>query len=125
MAYFAACNSGDPDAVAVHFTNDAVIYDTNVRPARGRDEIAAMWAAVSVRWGGAHWSVDSVVATTDGTSAAIEWSMRGRDPRSGRQFVFRGSEHYRFADTLIDEIRQYWTFDRDRLDTALVDFPYE
>jgi ketosteroid isomerase-like protein len=124
-AYFAACNGGDPDAVAAHFTPDAVIYDTNVRPARGRSEIGAMWAAVSRRWGGARWSVDSVVESADGSSAAIEWSMAGTDPSTGDPFVFRGSEHYRFVGTSIDEIRQYWTFDRDRLQTGLVDYPYE
>ena len=50
--------------------------------------------------------------------------MVGTDRRTGRSFVFRGSEHYRLVDGLIDEIRQYWTFDRDRLDTGLVDYPY-
>ena len=78
------------------------------------------------RAGGAarEWSVDSVVEAADGSSAAIEWSMVGTDPRTGRSFVFRGSEHYRLVDGLIDEIRQYWTFDRDRLDTGLIDYPY-
>ena len=112
VAYFESCNGGDPAEVAAHFTAEAVIYDTNVRPARGREQIGAMWATVSRRWGGARWSVDSVVESADGSAAAIEWSMRGTDPESGRTFVFRGSEHYRFVDTLIDEIRQYWTFDR-------------
>lgn len=124
-AYFEACNGGDPAAVAVHFTEDAVIYDTNIGPMRGRAAIATGWAAVRDKWGGAVWNVDSVVAASDGSVAAIEWSMRGIDPRCGRSFVFRGSEHYRFVDTLIDEIRQYWTFDRDRLDTGLVGFEYD
>jgi hypothetical protein len=51
--------------------------------------------------------------------------MRGRDPRQGgRPFAFRGSEHYRFRDSLIAEIRQYWTFDPERLDTGLRGYPY-
>jgi ketosteroid isomerase-like protein len=124
VAYFSACNSGDAASVASHFTERAVVYDTNVRPARGRDEIGEMWAAVARRWGGARWSVDGVVESADGSTAAIEWSMVGTDPRTGRSFVFRGSEHYRLVDGLIDEIRQYWTFDRDRLDTGLIDYPY-
>ena len=122
-AYFEACNGGDPAELAAHFTPDAVIYDTNLPPSRGSDAIAAGWAAIRDRWGGAVGSVDTVVASADGSAAAIEWSMRGTDPRSGRAFVFRGSEHYRFVDTLIDEIRQYWTFDRERLDTGLVGYP--
>jgi ketosteroid isomerase-like protein len=123
-SYFEACNGGAPGDVAAHFTPDAVIYDTNIPPQRGRDAIAAGWSAIRDKWGGATWSVDSVVAAANGDAAAIEWSMRGTDPKSGRAFVFRGSEHYRFVDTLIDEIRQYWTFDRERLDTGLVDYPY-
>ena len=42
----------------------------------------------------------------------------------GEPFVFRGSEHYRFRDTLIDEIRQYWTFDAERPGSTLVGFDY-
>ena len=49
--------------------------------------------------------------------------MTGTDPRSGRAFMFRGSEHYRLDGGLIAEIRQYWTFDRERLDTGFVDHP--
>lgn len=123
-AYFEACNGGDPAAVAAHFTPDAIVWDTNVRPARGRDEIGTMWAAVAQRWGGARWRVDTVVESADGSAAAIEWSMTGTEPRAGRAFTFRGSEHYRFDGGLIAEIRQYWTFDRERLDTGLVDYPY-
>jgi ketosteroid isomerase-like protein len=123
-AYFEACSAGSPAEVAAHFTADAVIYDTNVPPARGSDTIAATWDMVRQKWGGARWTVDSVVESPDGATAAIEWSMTGTDPRSGRTFTFHGSEHYRFVDTLIAEIRQYWAFDRDRLDTGLIGYPY-
>ena len=124
-SYFEACNAGDPAALVVHFTPEAVIYDTNIPPMRGRDAIAVGWAAIAAKWGGATWAVDSMVAAADGSVAAIEWSMAGTDPRTGQPFVFRGSEHYRFAGTLIDEIRQYWTFDRERLDSGLIGYPYE
>ena len=56
-------------------------------------------------------------------AVAVEWTMTGTDPATGRQFTFRGSDHYEFADGLISEIRQWWTFDRDRLDTGLIDHP--
>ena len=63
---------------------------------------------------------------SDGETAAIEWTMTGTDPASGRAFAVRGSEHYRFegGDHRIAEIRQYWTFDPERLDTGLIDYPY-
>lgn len=121
--YFDACGTGSPDEIAGHFTADAVIYDTNVRPMCGAGDIGASWVKVRGRWGGARWSVDSIVSQDD--AAAIEWSMTGTDPESTRRFVFRGSEHYRFdpAENLIAEIRQYWTFDPVRLDTGLIDYP--
>ena len=126
VAYFDACTSGSAADIAAHFTADAVIYDTNVRPVVGADEIGRMWVAIRDQWQGARWSVESLV--TDGTTAAIEWSMTGRDPDDERAFTFRGSEHYAFggpADQhLIAEIRQYWTFDRTRLETGLRHYPY-
>jgi SnoaL-like domain len=123
-AYFLACSEGSADDIAKHFTTDAVVYDTNVRPARTRAAIGVTWVRVREKWLGARWTVDSLV--TDGGTAAIEWSMTGVDPTSGHAFVFRGSEHYAFeAGTgLIREIRQYWTFDPAKLDTGLIDYKY-
>jgi hypothetical protein len=130
-AYFADCGAGSATEIGSHFTANAVIYDTNLRPAIGRDAIGAMWVKVRERWLGATWRVDSFVGDTD--HAAIEWTMTGQNPADGRAFAFRGSEHYLFAptaserpglDLLISEIRQYWTFDPDKLDTGLVDYPY-
>ncbi len=123
-AYFRACTTGTAADIAAHFTADAVIWDTNLAPCRGADAIGAMWVKVRRRWDGAVWTVDTAV--TDGTTAAIEWTMTGRDARDEpRPFAFHGSEHYAFRDSLIAEIRQYWTFDPGRLDTGLVDWPYD
>ncbi|MEM7340824.1 MAG: nuclear transport factor 2 family protein [Actinomycetota bacterium] len=123
-AYFDACSTATAAEIAAHFTPDAVVYDTNVRPARGAHAIGAMWVKVRERWGGAVWGVDSVISSADDSEAAIEWQMTGTDVDADRPFVFRGSEHYRFDETLIAEIRQYWTFDPDALDTGLRDFDY-
>lgn len=122
-AYFAMCSEGSAEDIAAHFTPDAVIFDTNIRPIRGASEIGDMWVNVRERWGGARWAVDSVIS--DGVEAAIEWSMTGTDPKTDSAFTFRGSEHYRFVDSRIDEIRQYWTFDRTQLDTGLLGYRYE
>ena len=122
-AYFEACGTGSPADVAAHFTPAAVVYDTNIRPMVGATDIGESWVKVRDRWHGARWTVDSIVA--DGGAAAIEWTMTGTDPESGRTFAFHGSEHYRFEgdDHLITEIRQYWTFDPERLDTGLRGYP--
>ena len=120
--YFEACSSESAADIASHFTADAVIYDTNLEPFRGAAAIGDAWVKIRTDWLGARWTVDSLV--TDGRAAAIEWSMTGTDPRTGQPFVFRGSEHYRFADGLVAEIRQYWTFDPKRLTTGLRGYPY-
>lgn len=121
--YFAACSSGTSEDVAAHFTSDAVVYDTNFAPVRGAAAIGQFWLAVRRRWHGATWKVDQ--AHSAGNRAVCEWSMTGRNAE-GRAFVFRGSDHYNFAeDGRIAQVRQYWSFDPDRLDTALVDFPYD
>lgn len=119
-AYFASCTSGTPEEIAAHFTDDAVIYDTNHAPVVGADEIGAFWERIRGQWQGAEWGVDSIVS--DSKTAAIEWHMRGNAERV--PFVFRGSEHYAFVDDLISEIRQYWTFDRAASDTGLQGYPY-
>ncbi len=120
-SYFAACTAGDAQAVATHFTSDAAIYDTNHAPVRGRDAIGAFWTRIHEQWRGARWTVDAAIVESD--AAAIEWSMRGT--HEGAAFVVRGSEHYRFADGLIAEIRQYWTFDPTAPGSELVGYPYE
>ena len=119
-AYFRACSEGSAADIASHFTRDAVVFDTNHAPVRGAESIGEFWVGVRDRWSGAAWSVDTCI--DDGDAAAIEWTMTGVAAR--RPFAVRGSEHYRFEGGRIAEIRQYWTFDRDELDTALVDFPY-
>ncbi len=120
-AYFEVCTSGSADAIATTFTKDAVVYDTNHAPVRGREAIGVFWLRVRERWSGAVWTIDS--GLEDGDAAAIEWSMRGTS--NGEPFVFRGSEHYHFDGDLIAEIRQYWTFDGDEPGTELVGYVYD
>ena len=122
-SYFAACNGGSADQIAAHFTADATIYDTNHAPVAGREQIGAFWLRTRQRWAGARWQIDSTIVDRDqGDAAAIEWSMHG--VANGEPFSFRGSEHYRFRDGLIDEIRQYWSYDPDHPGSALIGFDY-
>lgn len=120
MAYFADCSTGTAEQIAAHFTPDAVIWDTNHAPVRTAAGIGTFWDRIRGQWQGATWTVDRIVS--DGETAAIEWTMAGVGPAG--PFRFRGSEHYAFVGDRIAEIRQYWTFDPDRLDTGLVDYPY-
>jgi hypothetical protein len=124
-AYFLACSEGTAQEISSHFTLDAVVFDTNIRPMRTAQGIGQAWVTVRDRWGGARWEVESTI--TDGNTAAIEWRMNGVDAATKKAFVFRGSEHYAFAGdaNLIAEIRQYWTFDPKKLDTRLLDYQYD
>jgi ketosteroid isomerase-like protein len=120
-AYFDACTNGRPEDIAACFTDDAVIYDTNHAPVRGHAAIGAFWTGVRDRWAGAAWIVDSGIE--EGDVAAVEWTMSGYSETG--PFAFRGSEHYRFEEHLIAEIRQYWTFDVEAPGSELLGFPYD
>ena len=120
-AYFDACNRGDAQAIASHFTPEAIVYDTNHKPVRGAETIGAFWTKIRAKWVNTRWHVDSCIA--EGDHAAIEWSVTGTHPTRGA-FCVRGSEPYRLVDGKIDEIRQYWTFDPEQPGAALHHFPY-
>ena len=119
-SYFEACSSGSSEAVANHFTDSAVIYDTNHSPIMSSAAIGEFWSQIHQKWVGARWVVEQVIETID--SAAIEWVMSGE--AYGRPFQIRGSEHYEFEGGLIAEIRQYWTFDPKSPGGGLISYPY-
>ena len=119
-SYFAACSSGSKDEVASHFTEDAVIYHTNHAAIISAENIGNFWVQIQAKWTGANWVVERIVE--DETSAAIEWRMDGE--HQGNKFEVRGSEHYQFRESLIAEIRQYWTFDASSPGSGLIDYPY-
>ena len=119
-SYFEACSSGSSEAVAMHFTEDAVIYDTNHSPIVNSKAIGKFWSQMHTKWVGATWIVERVIETSD--SAAIEWVMEGEV--LGQRFQIRGSEHYEFEDGLIAEIRQYWTFDPESPGGGLIKYAY-
>lgn len=118
-SYFTACSAGDADKVADHFVPDAAVFDTNHPPVRGAAEIGRFYAAVARRYGGARWHVDTFVDAGGGRCAS-EWTMTAPSVAA----VVRGSEHYEVADGRITQIRQYWTYDRETMDTELLGFPY-
>jgi len=119
--YFASCSSGTAGEIAACFTDDAVIYDTNLAPVRGAVACGEFWVRVRRRWENARWQLDRGVEQDD--DAACEWTMTGAS--QGREVVFRGSDHYRFEGKRIAEVRQYWTFDDSRLSTGLLGYAYE
>lgn len=105
-AYYEDLRSGDADAVARHFTDDAVHYYTRREPHRGR-EIADN-AAMAVEHLDAVWTLESLV--DGGDQVAIEWSMTFDHPQDpSRRMLDRGAELFLFDDAgLIREVRAYY-----------------
>jgi ketosteroid isomerase-like protein len=103
-SYYEALNTGDADAVAAHFTDDAVHYYTRLGPHEGGRTIAehSAWAVANIE---GRWFLEN--GLDDGEQAAIEWTMTWRDPKSGERRLDRGAELFRFRDGLICEVRAY------------------
>jgi ketosteroid isomerase-like protein len=103
-SYYEALNTGDADAVARHFTDDATHYYTRLGPHEGGRTIAD-YAAFGVSQIEARWSIEDAIS--DGERVAIEWTMTWRHPESGERRIDRGTEWFEFRDGLIAEIRAY------------------
>jgi len=105
-AYYADLRTGDADAVARHFSDDAVHYYTRREPHRGRE--IADYAALGATALNAVWTLEHVI--DGGDEVAIEWSMAFDHPRTGERMLDRGAEFFLFAgdDNLIREVRAYY-----------------
>lgn len=105
--YFAACNTGDAERIAAHFTDDGVHYFPAGSPfgaLRGAQAIGECWAHC-VATLGSHWTVDHYLGDTTKCEAVIEWTHN----KPKVQQVLRGDEWYRFNEAgLITEIRAYY-----------------
>jgi ketosteroid isomerase-like protein len=103
-SYYDALNTGDPAAVAEHFTPDATHYYTRLGPHEGAQTIGehTKWAVEQID---GQWHIDNAIE--DGEQAVIEWAMTWRDPKSGERRLDRGTEWFRFEDGKIAEVRAY------------------
>ena len=104
-AYYEALNTGDPERVAAHFTDDAVHYYTRREPHVGARSIGEH-TKMAVELLEGQWVLENGI--DDGQQACIEWTMTWRDPRSGAPRLDRGSEWFWFRDGLICEVRAYF-----------------
>jgi hypothetical protein len=104
--YFAACNTGDVEAVAAFFTPGAVHYfpPGYGGPARGGRAIGELIARL-VQATASRWSIDQVACDPGSNRAVIEWTVR----RTGVLALARGTEWYEFdpGPGLITEVRAY------------------
>ncbi len=103
-SYYEALNTGDAEAVASHFTEDAVHYYTRLGPHRGAEEIGR-YAAFAVEQIEGRWHLENAIE--QGDQVAIEWTMTWRHPESGEARLDRGTEWFSMRDGLIAEVRAY------------------
>jgi ketosteroid isomerase-like protein len=103
-SYYEALNSGDADAVAAHFTDDATHYYTRLGPHEGAQTIGG-YAALAVKSIEGRWIVENALEGEG--EAVIEWTMTWRHPESGERRLDRGTEWFVFRDGLIAEVRAY------------------
>ncbi len=104
-SYYAALNTGDAEAVARHFTDDATHYYTRLGPHEGAGTIGQV-TDLAVKSIEAQWFVENALEG-EGDEAVIEWTMTWRDPKSGEKRLDRGTEWFVFRDGLIAEVRAY------------------
>jgi ketosteroid isomerase-like protein len=103
-SYYEALNTGDADAIARHFTDDATHYYTRLGPHPGGSKIAE-YAALAFEHIEGRWTIED--ALSDGERVVIEWTMTWRDPKSRGRRLDRGTEWFEFHDGLIAEVRAY------------------
>ena len=103
-SYYEALNTGDAEAVAAHFTDDAVHYYTRLGPHEGAETIGKM-TELGVRSIDAQWYVENAIE--QGDQVAIEWTMTWRAPDSGEKRLDRGTEWFQMRDGKIAEVRAY------------------
>jgi hypothetical protein len=103
--YYVDLNSADTEAVARHFTDDAIHYYTRRAPHLGAAQIAGN-AAAAVQHLNALWVLENLVA--DDEQVAIEWSMAFDHPTKATRMLDRGAEFFRFRGDLICEVRAYY-----------------
>ncbi len=119
-SYYAALNTGDADAVAAHFTEDATHYYTRLGPHHGRE------IAENARWGvetvDGQWWLEHGIGSGD--EVVIEWTMTWRDPKSGEKRLNRGTEWFVMRDGLIAEVRAYHHGDRKNPQGDLLGFDH-
>jgi ketosteroid isomerase-like protein len=120
-SYYEALNSGDPQRVAAHFTEDAVHYYTRREPQHGARTIGehTQWAVENID---GHWKIEDAIE--DGERVAIEWTMTWRSPRTGEPRIDRGTEWFEFRGGKIAEVRAYFHSDEKNRSGDLLGFDH-
>jgi ketosteroid isomerase-like protein len=103
-SYYEALNTGDPEGVAAHFTDDAVHYYTRLGPHEGARSIGEH-TQLAVEHLKGRWFIEDAIE--DGARVVIEWTMTWQDPKTGEPRLDRGTEWFEFRGGRIAEVRAY------------------
>ncbi len=103
-SYYEALNTGDAEAVAAHYTDDAVHYYTRLGPHEGAETIGKM-TELGVQSIDAQWYIENAIE--QGDQVVIEWTMTWRAPDSGEKRLDRGTEWFQIRDGKIAEVCAY------------------
>ena len=114
-SYYESLNSGDADAVAAHFTEDAVHYYTRLGPHEGAETIGG-YAAFAVENIEGRWHLENAIE--QGDQVAIEWT-------TGEARLDRGAEWFLMRDGRIAEVRAYHHGGRKNPQGDLLGFDHE
>jgi hypothetical protein len=120
-AYYEDLNTGDPDLVARHFTEDATHYYTRLSPHRGGRAIAES-TKLAVEGLSGQWFIEDAI--TDGDRVVIEWTMTWKMPHNKQDTLDRGTEWFEFRDGLICEVRAYHHGGKKNPTGGLVEFDH-
>jgi ketosteroid isomerase-like protein len=121
--YFAACNTGDLDAL-MSTLDDAVVHyflPETQKPIRGGEQLARHWRAF-YRIYKPIWRIDHELA--NGDEVVVEWSCAYLPKGSHDRMMFRGIDWNLLKASRIVEIRAYYQYE-EGCDCELAEFPYQ
>ena len=103
-SYYESLNTGDAEAVAAHFTEDAVHYYTRLGPHEGAEDDRRLRRLRGREIEG-QWHLENAIG--EGDQVVIEWTMTWRHPETGEARLDRGAEWFLISDGKIAEVRAY------------------
>jgi ketosteroid isomerase-like protein len=121
--YFAACNTGDLEALQSTLDAEVVHYflpEIN-KPVRGGEQLARYWRAFYIVYKPV-WRIDHALA--NGDEVVVEWSCAYLPKGKHDRMMFRGIDWNLLKAGRIVEIRAYYQHEESR-DCELMEFPYQ
>ena len=120
--YYVGCSTGNIELIKSTFAPDVTHYFPNAAPISGADTLANHWAGFNTKDRKAVWTVDHFMGAEN--EAVIEWTMISTFLNEQRKEILRGAEWYQFHGGKIAEIRAYFLWTPEQMESELVGYPY-